>query len=141
MLLKQTVTLQSADERLAFLVVSRFERQQVKLVALLPTGQPLTALEYDGKQLQQTVSVPVNLPAESILATIQFALWPEPSLRRHYRPEQGWTLSAETNRRQLWHHGALLLDIIYDADITLVHDYLRAYQVRIQTLEEMNLGT
>lgn len=140
-LLKQRVDMQTHGEQLAFLVVSRFERQQVRMVALLPTGQPLTTLEYDGKQLQQRDAMPVNLPGESILATIQFALWPERSLRRHYRPEQGWALSTETGRRQLWHHGVLLLDIVYDADITRVYNHAQEYQVRIETLEAMDLRT
>ncbi|MBV1788283.1 DUF3261 domain-containing protein [Marinobacterium sp. D7] len=140
-LIKQRVDIQSHDEQLAFLVVGRFEPQQVRLAALLPTGQPLTTLDYDGETLNQRVSMPVNLPGESILATIQFALWPERSLRKHYRPEQGWALSTETGRRQLWHHGVLLLDIVYDADITRVYNHAQEYKVRIETLEAMDLRT
>lgn len=138
-LLKQTVAMEAKSERFQFLVVSRFDAQQARLVALMPTGQQLTALEYDGTQLQQNTAVPLELPGRSILATMQFALWPEASIRKHYSTGQGWTLRLEANRRQLWHHGARFLDIVQEVDTTRVRNYPGEYQVIIKTLEQKDL--
>ncbi|MBR9830450.1 MAG: DUF3261 domain-containing protein [Oceanospirillales bacterium] len=139
MLLKQKVTMQARGERFQFLIVSRFDATQARLVALMPTGQQLIALEYDGKQLHQSVAVPVELPGEAILATIQFAFWPEASVRQHYPPELGWTLRLEANRRQLWHYDAHFLDIVQEAGTTRVKNYPGEYQVTIKTLEQKDL--
>jgi hypothetical protein len=138
-LLKQTVAMEAQGERFQFLVVSRFDAKQARLVALMPTGQQLTALEYDGAQLQQSVAVPLELPGRAILATMQFALWPEASVRKHYSVVQGWTLRLEANRRQLWHHGARFLDIVQEVDTTRVRNYPGEYQVIIKTLEQKDL--
>ncbi|MBM7456143.1 hypothetical protein HNR62_002024 [Oceanisphaera litoralis] len=138
-LLKQAVVMQSRGENLKFIVVSRFDRKRTRLVALMPTGQSLTTLDYDGQRLQQTVGIPVELPGEAILATIQFSLWPTPVLNRHYSSEAGWGVAIEANRRQLWHHGALVLDIVYDENITRVWNYPEEYQVTIQTFDKRDL--
>lgn len=139
-LLKQTVAMQARGESMQFLVISRFDRQQAKLVALMATGQQLMALAYDGRQLKQTLNVPVELPGEEILAMIQFALWPDAALNQHYPSDKGWAVGIEANRRQLWHHGALQLDIVYDGETTRVRNYPGQYQVTIQTLEKRNFA-
>ncbi|MFP8966885.1 DUF3261 domain-containing protein [Pokkaliibacter sp. CJK22405] len=138
-LLKQTATFESRGKSLSFIVVSRFDQQQVKLLALMPTGQTMTTIVYDDTGLTQKDVIPVKLPGKSILATFQFALWPVASLRQHYTAERHWSLSTAANRRQLWHDGTLILDIDTDQQTTRIHNYAGKYQVTIHTLEQMDL--
>ncbi|SIQ31442.1 Protein of unknown function [Marinobacterium stanieri] len=138
-LLKQRVVINARGEAVSFMLVSRFESQRTRLAALLATGQPIMLLEYDGEQLEQQVKIPVQLPVEDILAMIQFAEWPEAALRQHYGRGAGWSLSLEAKRRQLWHHGALILDLTFSGEHIQVTHYPDSYDVSITTIERKDL--
>jgi len=134
-MLKQAVTLVSRRQSVQFIVASRFDHQSARLAALMPSGLQLASLEYDGEDLKQTVFVPMDLPGEQILATMQFSLWPEASLQHLYSPQAGWRLDIQPLRRQLWYQEELFLDVIYDRSRTEVVNYPQGYSVTIQTIE------
>ena len=138
-LLKQKVTMTVKGQEQQFIAVSRLSHKDARLIALLPTGQQLLYLEFDGVQFQQHSAPSIELPGKAILATIQFTLWPENTLRAYYPHNQGWRTEIKSDRRQLWHNGSLLLDVHYEAERIRVENYLDAYQATIQTLEERDL--
>jgi len=140
MLLKQVITLSYPRESVQFIVASRFDHHRSRLAALMPSGLQLASLEYDGKDLKQTIHVPMELPGEQILATVQFSLWPEASLRDQYSLDEGWRLDVQPRRRQLWYRGDLFLDIVYAPGKTEVVNYSQGYSVTIQTIEMKDEG-
>lgn len=140
-LLKQAITLDTGQQSAQFIVASRFDHQRARLAALMPSGMQLASLEYDGEALQQEVFVPVDLPGEQILATIQFSIWPEASVRQIYAPQTGWRVDIQPERRQLWYQETLILDVVHVGNRTNVTNYPQGYRVSIQTLEKKGQGT
>jgi hypothetical protein len=138
-LLKQKITLQAGGGQQQFLVVARFELQRLKLVVLLPTGQQLLSLDYDGKKLVQEDYAPVDLPGREILAIIQFATWPEDSIRAHYPEKDGWLLETTADQRILLTASGTVLKISYQPGELSVDNYLQEYRVIVKTLERMEL--
>lgn len=133
-LLKQKVTLEVRGQQKHFLVLARFNHEHTRLVALLPTGQQLMYVDYDGIALTQKALPSVELPVEGILGLIQFIHWPEAELLRVYPRESGWAVSLDVNRRSLWHNGMQLLDVTEHNEQTTVDNYLEGYRVVIQTV-------
>lgn len=139
LLLKQKITFESGDRRQQFLVVARFQRPRLKLVLLLPAGQPLLTLDYDGQNLVQENQSNVALPGREILASMQFALWPETSLTRHYPPEAGWQVEIAGHDRSLLTASGVVLKISRKSETLLLDNHLHDYRVIIQTLEQREL--
>jgi len=138
-LLTQRVTLTGWRQQQQFVAICRFNYDQAKLVALLPTGQQLLYLEFDGEQLEQRNAPSIELPGKDILALIQFALWPNEALQNSYAAEQGWKIEITDKRRQLIHSDSVLLDVVYDGQQISIENYRAGYQVRIETLERKDL--
>lgn len=139
LLLKQKIDFVAGGRQQQFLVVARFLRERLRLVLLLPTGQALLTLDYDGVNLLQDNRSTVDLPGREILASMQFALWPEESLRRHYPPEAGWQLDLETDQRLLLTPSGAVLKIARNPENLVVDNHLHDYRVIIQTLEKNEL--
>jgi len=138
-LLKQKITFEAGGRQQQFLVVARFQRQRLTLVLVLPTGQPLLKLDYDGKNLLQENQSTVELPGREILASMQFALWPEKSLRQHYPPEAGWQIKVDARHRSLLTASGAVLKISDKSETLVVDNQLHDYRVIIQTLEKREL--
>ena len=138
-MLKQTVTLTRHGHQVQFLTVSRFEAQQVKLLALLPSGQPLMELNYDGQTLTDRVYGELPMNGQDILAVVQFSLWSQQSLEQYYVPEQGWQLEISKQRRLLSQENKLWLKVEILPSGLIVDNYSQNYRVRIHTLEKMDL--
>lgn len=138
-LLKQRVTLSIKGQQRQFLVISKFSTERIVLVALLPTGQKLFTLDYDGIELKQESLAPVEIPTRDILAIMQFALWPETSVKQHYAQSQGWITLFSSNQRELRRASGSLLKISYHPQGLTVDNTLHGYQVEIYTLEKVDL--
>ena len=138
-LLTQRVTLSSWGQDKQFVAIGRFTYEESKLVALLPTGQQLLYLEFDGEQLVQRAMPSIELPGKDILALIQFALWPRDALQSNYRSEQGWTIDITDRRRELTHNDNPWVDVSYDGQQINIYNYLAKYRVLIETLEQKDL--
>ena len=138
-LLTQRVTLSSWGQQKQFVAIARFTYEESKLVALLPTGQQLLYLEFDGEQLEQRAMPSIELPGKDILALIQFALWPGDTLQRNYRSDQGWKIDITDDRRELTHNDNLWVDVSYHEQQINIYNYLAKYRVLIETLEQKDL--
>lgn len=138
-MLKQRVILESRGKRQQFLVVARFELNRLRLVVLLPTGQQLLSLDYDGERLVQVNSPSVNIPGKEILASMQFALWPERSIKKHYSDKDGWLVEIALKKRALLTASGPLLRINRETDQLIVDNYLHDYRVIVHTLEKTDL--
>ncbi|MBY4676119.1 DUF3261 domain-containing protein [Marinobacterium sp. CAU 1594] len=122
-----------------FLAVTRLEAGRSQLVALLPTGQPLLSLDYDGKALKQENLSSMDIRGEDILSIMQFALWPEISISLNYPPEEGWQVEMKPQERVLLNDSGAVLKVRYEKKGMTVENYLRNYRVEIQTLEKTEL--
>jgi len=138
-LLKQVVTLEAKGQRRQFLVVARLQPTGVDMVALLPTGQRLMTLAYDGEELTQQQLSSIPLPGEDILAILQFSLWPVTSINQHYSVKDGWLATIEAGKRQLLKNSKLLLEVDYQEQQLVVDNYIGNYRVLIKTLETESL--
>ena len=138
-LLKQKVTLLTAEKQQQFLVVARFEQYRLKLVVLLPTGQLLLSLDYDGKKLVQETLSSINIPGKEILAIIQFAMWPKQSIKNHYLEKDGWLVEIAPEKRILLTATGVVLNISYQDKKLIIDNYLHDYQVVVYTLERTEL--
>ncbi len=139
LLLKQKITFEAVGRQQQFLVVARFQRPRLKLVLLLPTGQPLLTLDYDGQKLLQDNQSTLELPGREILASMQFALWPEKSLQRNYPSDAGWQINISDRHRSLLTASGAVLRISRKSETLVVDNYLHDYRVIIQTLEQKEL--
>ena len=111
----------------------------MKLVALSPSGQRLLSLEYDGDKLTQESHTQYELPGREILAIIQFATWPESSIRSHYPERDGWIVETAVNQRILLTASGAVLKISYQPEALSVENYLHGYRVIVDTLEKTRL--
>jgi hypothetical protein len=138
-LIKQKITLQKDATQQQFLAVARFELQRLKLVVLQPTGQQLMSLDYDGEKLVQEDNVSFDLPGREILAIIQFATWPENSIKAHYSEKDGWLVEITADQRILLTASGAVLKISYQPGELNVDNYLHGYRVIVNTLERTEL--
>jgi hypothetical protein len=138
-LLQQTVSLLAGQREQQFLTVARFDHQRLKLVVLLPSGQRLLTLDYDGANLTQQNFAAFEIPGSEILAIMQAARWPEASLRAHYREADGWRLRISPDERQLLTEFGTALTIGYWPGELRIDNYLKEYRVIVKTLETIDL--
>lgn len=138
-LLKQIVTMEARGDQHRFIGVVRISKERVQMVALLPTGQQLFSLDYSGEALTQENSSYADIPGEEILTIMQFALWPEPSVRQYYPENSGWNVELSPERRELEKNGQELLDVNYYGDELVIKNHLGRYRILIKTLEKTEL--
>lgn len=135
-LMKQSIRLQTKDASKQFLVVMRLSDEQIKLSALLASGQVLLSLHYDGQSFQKHNNSPLPLPAEEILAFIQFALWPSTAIAKSYNANKGWKLELTSHQRHLSTQQGRYLSVHYLSQNTMqVIHHRHQYKVFISTLE------
>lgn len=134
-LLKQKITLVAGQQQQQFLAVARFQRERCELVVLLPSGQRLLTLDYDGEELLQESPGSFDLPGRDMLAIMQFSSWPEASLRRHYPEQRGWQVLVSSDERQLLTESGPALTIVHRDAQLQIDNFLMEYRVIVQTLE------
>ncbi|MBV1888879.1 MAG: DUF3261 domain-containing protein [Proteobacteria bacterium] len=138
-LLKQIVTMEARGDQNRFIGVVRINKERVQMVGLLPTGQQLFSLDYGGKTLTQEDSSYADIPGQEVLTIMQFALWPESSIRQHYPENSGWDADFSPAQRTLEKDGQELLNVNYFADELVIKNYLGHYRILIKTLEKTEL--
>lgn len=138
-LLKQKITMESQSLNQQFIAVLRLQSDRLKMVALLPTGQQLFLLEYDGKELIQRNTSSIDIPGKDILAIMQFVLWPSNSIQQHYTREEGWFVDISPERRSLFTSSGVLLMVSYQADAVIIENQLHDYRLRVRPLENESL--
>ena len=139
-LLKQKLTMTSVGGNHQVIVLTRLEKNQLKFRALLPTGQIVLSIDYDGKALVQHDYSSFSLPSEEILATLQFSLWPIDSIKKHYHLRDGWQLVVGEKQRELKTKTRHIMTITYpSAEKILVVNKLSNYQINIELIEQKKL--
>ncbi|MBN3564431.1 DUF3261 domain-containing protein [Aliamphritea spongicola] len=133
--LKQKVLLQIQDVEKEFLVVSRLSPENTVAVVLMPTGQTVLQLQYDGKDFSQQVFLPGDVPGQELLAIMQFSVWPEAVVRDEYNALPGWHAQFSQGMRSLSWKNQLLLQVKQTAGQLTVMNHLHGYQVVINDLE------
>lgn len=122
-----------------FLTVARFEPRRLRLAVLLPSGQSLATLDYDGEKLEQESVADIDVPGREILAVMQFANWPPDSLRRHYPASEGWRVEVSDGVRRLLTESGPALNIALSPRVLHIDNYSREYRVIVETLEKTDL--
>lgn len=138
-LLKQKITMESQGLNQQFIAVLRLQRDRLKLVALLPTGQQLFLLEYDGEELIQRNTSSIDIPGKDILAIMQFSLWPSKSVEQHYTREEEWFVDISPEQRSLLTSSGMLLKVDYQTEAVIIENHLHDYRLMVQPLENKSL--
>jgi len=134
-LLQQKLTFLAGGKQQQFLLLSDIKAEKFKVLVLMPTGMTVLKMVYDGAEFQQQNMTDITIPAEQIMAVMQFALWPEAALRKQYSPSAGWLLALDNTSRQLSENNRLRLDVQYKEGSVLINNLRDHYQVKIQALE------
>jgi len=101
----------------------------------MPTGMTVLKMSYDGAEFLQQNMTDITIPAEQIMAVMQFALWPEAALMNRYSAPDGWLLALDNTSRQLSENNRLKLDVQYKEDSVLIKNIQDHYLVVIQSLD------
>ena len=138
-LLKQVVTMEARGDQHRFIGVVRITKERVQMVGLLPTGQQLFSLDYDGETLVQENSSYADVPGQEILTIMQFSLWPKTAVRQYYSGKGGWDVVFSSAQRVLEKGGEKLLDVQYAGDDLAIENHTGHYRILIKTLEKTEL--
>lgn len=139
LLLKQKITMVSHGLNQQFIVVIRLQQDRLKLAALLPTGQQLLFLDYDGVKLIQKNYSSMEISGEDILAVMQFAFWPSHSIEQQYTKEEGWIVEISPEHRTLLTSAGLLIQVSYYAETIMIDNHFHNYWLKVQPLENINI--
>lgn len=122
------------------LVALKVDTSGIKLKALLPTGQSLYSIEYDGQTLSKQNLANVELPAEEILTMLQFALWPSNIVHKTYGASEHWQIEETEEYRLLSYNGKRKLRVDFVSQNTIyLTNYSHQYEVNVETLEYKKL--
>jgi hypothetical protein len=119
---------QSARQRLRAMVGDReivldcvveVTPDRVTVVGLLPAGNRVFSVRYDGRKVEQerTPQVPAQLQPEQLLADLQLAFWPLEALRGAFDGSSWKVSQADSRTRRLLRDGRLVAEVHYgDSD-------------------------
>ena len=136
LLLKQKITMGFEGQQQEFLVVSRLQATNIKIVVLLASGQKLLSMAFNGEQLVVEGAGADEIPGEEILAMMQFSLWPDASIQRHYQDSKGWALNLSAQQRILKHQSEPIIKVSYRESQVEIMNYQRNYSVTVEPLEK-----
>ncbi|MCX4189074.1 DUF3261 domain-containing protein [Methylophaga sp. OBS3] len=132
---QQKVTVIREGKKQQFLVFSEFTKSIVKVAVLVPTGQRLLTMQYDGSEFTVQNDTNTVFPAKDIMAVMQFAVWQQDAIMKNYLERAGWLVSISAEQRELRQQQQDVLVVqIQDGQIEIQH-LLHQYQVIIEPLE------
>lgn len=134
-LLKQKVTMIHQQKSQTFMVVSRFTAHNVHVVVLMPTGQRMLDMHYDGSKFEVENLTEQPLPAREILSVMQFALWSEAEVKRAYQSEQGWQTKMTDSQRLLMKNQLPVVQVQLQPNHIEIAHIPHKYRVIIEPLE------
>jgi co-chaperonin GroES (HSP10) len=133
--LKQKVTLVREGKSQSFVVITELMKETTQVAVLMPAGQRVLTMKYDGQKFESTNYTGMAIPAREIFALMQFAIWPEKALGDYYRPQSGWQMVLSEQQRQLLKQKNPVLNVWFNPYHTEVHHLRHKYQVIIEPLE------
>ena len=132
---QQKVTVIRDGKTQQFLAISEFTKSTVKVAVLVPTGQRLLTIRYDGNEFTVQNDTNAVFPAKDILAVMQFAVWQQDAIMKNYREQAGWQVSISDQQSKLRQQQQDVLFVqIQDGQIEIQH-LPHQYQVNIEPLE------
>jgi hypothetical protein len=134
-LLKQKLTLIARERQQQFIVLSDINASVFSVLVMLPTGQALLRMDYDGTAFRQSNMTEFDIPARQIMAIMQFALWPDNTLKEYYQLDNGWQLTIDAQYRQLTVANRPWLAMQSLTDAIVIQNFKDHYQVKIEALE------
>lgn len=132
--LQQKVTLVREGKSQTFVVVTEISKQSMRVAVLMPTGQRVLTMKYDGQTFESTNYTDIVIPAQEVFSLMQFAIWPVKALDVYYSEQSGWQTSFLPQQRLLFKHQQAILKMQLKPNQTQVHHLLHQYQVIIQPL-------
>lgn len=134
-ILQQKLTFMAKSKQQQFVLITEIKPEKFSVLVMMPTGMTVLKMSYDGTEFQQQNMTDIPIPAEQIMAVMQFALWPEAALINAYPDAAGWDLVLDKTSRQLSENNRLRLDVQYSPESILINNLQEHYQVKIQSLE------
>lgn len=138
--LQQKLTFTTNDQTKELLVAIKLTGSEVKMNGLLPTGQFIYSLRYDGTTVVEDNLMNIPLPTHDMLAMMQFALWPTKAVETSYSKINGWDLDMSEGKRILSRNNTQVLEVEYISatHIAFTH-FMHNYNIDIHTLEYLPL--
>ncbi|WP_203143242.1 DUF3261 domain-containing protein [Marinobacter mangrovi] len=134
---KQRMTLVSAQRQLDFISVVRLQPEALSGVVLLPSGQSLLSYRFDGSGIQVTSALSSDLPVRDFVAMLQFGLWPEHTLKNYYATRKGWTFDSQSpGQRTLSWQGTPVLQKLSADGYFEIRQLQAGYVVRVENLKQ-----
>ncbi|QER38675.1 DUF3261 domain-containing protein [Acinetobacter suaedae] len=121
------------DKSFSFLLYQQQQGQQLSLVALGLTGQPLFQLQFDGQQVkvQQRIDQMRLLPFEFVVRDILFATYPEFSALG----QRGVTVENSTHQQRVLIHQKVILQIQKNGNSIELNNVQVPYQMTLSPIE------
>lgn len=129
----QQLDIQAAGQSRSLDVALEVDAQSVRM-AFLQLGQTVARLEWDGRQLEQSLAPgwPKVVSAERVLSDLQLVWWPAAAVRAGLAP--GWQLAESPQTRELSHDGHVRVSVrkLAPEHVELVQ-HAEGYTVQIHT--------
>lgn len=99
----QQVNITIEKEKHTMLAAWVVKENTLSFVGLSPTGQRLLTLFYDGTTFSEEYSemLPIVIPGKQVLAQLQFAHWPESSIKKALE-DSPWDIKLNDKKRELF---------------------------------------
>lgn len=129
----QQLDIQVAGQSRSLDVALEVDAQSVRM-AFLQLGQTVARLEWDGRQLEQSLAPgwPKVVSAERVLSDLQLVWWPAAAVRAGLAP--GWQLAESPQTRELSHEGRVVVSVrkLAPEHVELIQ-HAEGYTVQIHT--------
>jgi len=129
----QQLDVQAAGQARSLEVALEADTQSVRM-AFLQLGQTVARLEWDGRQLEQSLAPgwPKVVSAEQVLSDLQLVWWPATAVRAGIAP--GWQLAETPQTRELSYEGRLVTSVrkLAPEHVELVQ-HSQGYTVQVHT--------
>ena len=129
----QQLDIQAAGQSRSLDVALEVDAQSVRM-AFLQLGQTVARLEWDGRQLEQSLAPgwPKVVSAERVLSDLQLVWWPAEAVRAGLAP--GWQLAESPQTRELSQEGRVRVSVrkLAAEHVELVQ-HAEGYTVQIHT--------
>jgi len=106
----QQLEVQAAGQTRSLEVALEADAQSVRM-AFMQLGQTVARLEWDGRQLEQSLAPgwPKVVSAERVLSDLQLVWWPAEAVRAGLAP--GWRLAESPQTRELIYEGRVVTSV------------------------------
>ena len=129
----QQLDVQAAGQTRSLDVALEADAQSVRM-AFMQLGQTIARLEWDGRQLEQSLAPgwPKVVSAERVLSDLQLVWWPAEAVRAGLAP--GWALAESPQTRELSYQGRTVTSVRKLApDHVELIQHAEGYTVQIHT--------